>query len=226
MSDAWIDSWLGAARFQRYVEECNGDRQQALNLYEWNVAAGQALMHDIAHFEVALRNSYDIVISSLWPHQTHWLLHAESPAVMPIWRTKNVRGIKRGSDVNSINRKNVDQAIAKCGFGQATPGKVIAELTFGFWRQLTTNSMEKTLWVPYLHHAFPKGTSRKEVDGQVGEVNKLRNRIAHHEPLFTPTLDPKLTHEGMMSCLQLLAPPVHNHVAQTSIFNQVLGQKP
>ena len=57
MSDQWIDSWLGVARFQRYLDECAGDRAKALDLYEWNVEAGQALMHDIAHFEVALRNA-------------------------------------------------------------------------------------------------------------------------------------------------------------------------
>lgn len=98
---------------------------------------------------------------------------------MPIWRSKTVRGIKRGSDVNSINRKNVDGAIARCGYSQATSGKVIAELSLGFWRQLTTNAMEKTFWVPYLNTASPRGTSRKSVDAQIGAVNKLRNRIAH-----------------------------------------------
>lgn len=130
------------------------------------------------------------------------------------------------SDVNYLNRRNVDSAIARCGYSKATPGKVIAELTFGFWRQLTTNAMEKGLWVPYLHNAFPKGTSRKEVDRQIGVVNKLRNRIAHHEPLFTATLDPKMGHDGMMACLQLIAPPVHTHVTGTSKVNQILTQKP
>lgn len=132
---------------------------RALALYEWNVEAGQALMHDIAHFEVALRNAYDIAISAVWPHDTHWLLHAESPAVMPIWRTRMVKGIKRGSDENYRTRKNVDDAIRRCGYSKASSGKVIAELSFGFWRQLTTKAMEKSIWVPYLHHAFPSGTS-------------------------------------------------------------------
>lgn len=127
MSDQWIDSWLGAARFQRYIDESDGDRTRALALYEWNVELGQALMHDIAHFEVALRNAYDNAISATWPHNPHWLLHAESPAVTPIWRTKTVNGIKRGSDVNFRTRKNVDDAIRKCGYGKAEPGKVIAE---------------------------------------------------------------------------------------------------
>lgn len=123
MTDLWIDAWLGPARFQRYVDECGGDRTRALALYEWNVALGQSMMHDIAHFEVALRNAYDAAISASWPQTTHWLLHPESPAVMPIWRTRDVKGIKRGSDVNSLNRKNVDEAIRRCVYGKATPGR-------------------------------------------------------------------------------------------------------
>ncbi|UPL10696.1 Abi family protein [Microbacterium sufflavum] len=226
MSDLWIDAWLGAARFQRYVDECSGDRTRALALYEWNVALGQSMMHDIAHFEVALRNAYDAAISASWPYRTHWLLHPDSPAVMPIWRTRDVKGIKRGSDVNFLNRKNVDDAIKRCGFGKATPGKVLAELTFGFWRQFTTKSMEKTVWVPYLHKAFPRGTSRSAVDIDIAAVNSLRNRIAHHEPLFTPTLDPIAVHRQMMHCLLLIAPDVHAHVSQTSRVHVVFAAKP
>jgi hypothetical protein len=226
VSDLWIDSWLGAARFQRYVDECGGDRQRALALYEWNVALGQVIMHDIAHFEVALRNAYDAAISASWPHATHWLLHADSPAVVPIWRTKDIKGMKRGSDVNFLTRKNVDDAIKRCGYSRATPGKVLAELTFGFWRQLTTTAMEKTVWVPYLHKAFPQGTSRRVVDADIASVNSLRNRIAHHEPLFTATLDPTIVHARMMSCLLLLAPDVHAHVSRTSKVAQVLARRP
>lgn len=183
-------------------------------------------MHDIAHFEVALRNAYDIAISTAWPHSPHWLLHAESPAVMPIWRTKLVNGIKRGSDVNFRTRKNVDDAIRKCGYGNADPGKVIAELTFGFWRQLTTKAMEKSVWVPYLHTAFPHGTSRSIIDAQISAVNALRNRIAHHEPLFTPTIDPETTHADMLDCLRLLSPDVYAHVLRTSKASQTLAAVP
>lgn len=183
-------------------------------------------MHDIAHFEVALRNTYDAAISATWPHQKHWLLHAESPAVMPIWRTRLIKGIKRGTDVNYRTRKNVDDAIKHCGYGSANPGKVIAELSFGFWRQLTTNAMEKTVWVPYLHTAFPQGTSRSRIDSQVSAVNRLRNRIAHHEPLFTSTMDPSVIHANMMDCLLQLSPDVHTYISYTSKVLQVLAAKP
>ena len=226
MSDTWIEAWLGEARFQRYFNAADGDRVRALALYEWNVETSQILMHDIAHFEVALRNAYDAAISANWPHETHWLLHPESPAVMPIWRTKTINGIKRGADVNFLTRKNVDDAIKRSGYKHATSGKVIAELSFGFWRQLTTKAMEKSMWVPYLHKAFPHGTDRSVVDAQVKTINDLRNRIARHEPLFTATLDPTQAHEALMQCLELIAPPVHTYVVAKSKARTALEAKP
>ena len=127
MSDDWIEAWLGTPRFQKYLDLCAGDHSRALTLYEWNVALGQALMHDIAHFEIALRNAYDAAIGTRWSGGVHWLLDPNSPAVMPIWRIKKDRsGLKRGSDVNYRNRRAVDDAIRKCGGAKATAGKVMA----------------------------------------------------------------------------------------------------
>jgi len=128
MSDAWIDDWLGFPRFQKYVDACGGDRARALALYEWNVSLGQALMRDIAHFEIALRNTHDAAFTPRWPGNDHWLLDPDSPAVTPIWRIRRDRSkLKRGSDVNYRNRRAVDEAIRKCGGVRATPGKVMAE---------------------------------------------------------------------------------------------------
>ncbi len=184
---------------------------------------------DIAHFEVALRNAYDHVIGELWQGQSHWLLDPESPAVTPIWRVKSGHnGLKRGTDVNYLNRQAVDRAIYKCGGSSATPGKVIAELSFGFWRNLTTASHEKSVWVPYLHHAYPKGTNRADVDRIIGNINTARNRIAHHEPLFNQKSDstPENTHEGLLLLLGHFGSEVRDHVASSSQVQTVLVQRP
>jgi hypothetical protein len=231
MPDEWIDAWLGAPRFQRYVTACGGDRTRALALYEWNVTLGQALMRDIAHFEVALRNAYSAAIERVWQGTDHWLLDPESPAVMPIWRVrKDSTGLKRGIDVNYLNRRAVDAAIRKCGGTRATPGKVIAELSFGFWRHLTTASHEKAVWVPYLHHAYPKGTNRANVDQIIGNINILRNRIAHHEPIFHPVrvpgMEPERLHQGLLDVLRMIAPDVEAHLGPTSTVASVILQRP
>ena len=69
---AWAERWLSAERLSPYLANCEGDVDRALELYEWNVALGQVLMRDFSHFEVALRNAYDRVMSETW--KGRWLL--------------------------------------------------------------------------------------------------------------------------------------------------------
>lgn len=231
MSDQWIDAWLGTPRFDRYVSHCAGDRALALELYEWNVSLGQSLMRDIAHFEVALRNVYDQAFGSRWKGPDHWLLDPTSPVVMPIWRVRKDKfGLKRGSDVNYLNRRSVDSAIQKCGGVSATPGRVMAELGFGFWSHLTTASHEKSIWVPYLHHAYPTPTTRSDVDKVITNINIVRNRIAHHEPVFerarTPEREPARLHGELVRILRMIAPHVAAHIEPTSTVANVIAVKP
>ena len=65
-------------------------------------------------------------------------------------------------------------------------GKVIAELMFGFWLNLTDRRVEHTLWVPFLHKAFlPRTPPRRAAFNNLLEkLRQLRNRVAHHEPIF------------------------------------------
>ncbi len=98
MSETWIEGWLGKPRFDPYVAACAGNRVRALALYEWNVSLAQALMRDIAHFEVALRNAYDATLTRQWKGSGHWLLDPAPPVVLPMWRVrKDASGLKRGT---------------------------------------------------------------------------------------------------------------------------------
>ncbi|MGL5930116.1 MAG: hypothetical protein ACRCY8_14385, partial [Dermatophilaceae bacterium] len=68
-------------------------------------------------------------------------------------------------------------------------GKVIAGLSFGFWRFLVATRYLTTLWIPALHNAFPYGqgdsrTRRVEVERLIRDLATVRNRAAHHEPIY------------------------------------------
>lgn len=65
-----------------------------------------------------------------------------------------------------------------------TTGKVIPELSFGFWTSLLASKFEKTLW-KNIRLAFPNCPKdirkRKTMSSKFNGVRKLRNRIFHHE---------------------------------------------
>lgn len=52
---------------------------------------------------------------------------------------------------------------------------------FGFWTYLLADAHEKTIWVPYLHKAFPAGTDRNRLNDSLASLRDFRNRVAHHE---------------------------------------------
>ncbi len=58
----WASAWLSESRFDSCLRLCGGGSDLALRLHEWNLKLGQSLMGDIAHFEPALRNSYNRVL--------------------------------------------------------------------------------------------------------------------------------------------------------------------
>ena len=220
-----VEQWLSSARFVRYLAEAGGDRNRALALYEWNSQLGQAMMRDVGHFEVALRNVCNDTLTVRWRGSQHWLFDPKSPVNAPLMRTLR----KRKVDMNTRNRVSVAEAVARCGGSKANPDAVVAELNFGFWRHLSDAIHEKTLWVPYLHHAWPKKTQRQRIDAMIGAINYQRNRVAHHEPLFSqPTSVTCIVQvqQDVVALLGMLIPDLAVHVQQTSAVAAVVAAKP
>jgi hypothetical protein len=77
-----------------------------------------------------------------------------------------------------------------------SPGRVVAELSFGFWVKLLgpgwRNRYEHSLWVPALHKAFSGARvdpglpafTRKEIYHPIEALLMFRNRLAHHAPIY------------------------------------------
>lgn len=91
----------------------------------------------------------------------------------------------------SLDHKGRD-ALDKAKAGQPSTGKVIAELHFGFWEKMFVASFDAALWNPQLRVVLPNlpaGLTIQQARGQIraelGKLRRLRNRIAHHEPLLT-----------------------------------------
>lgn len=167
---------LSPERFARY-EDLAGDLASAARLYEWNMRAS-AEFHRLLHgVEVILRNA-------LHERMTRW--HDENG--LPGTWFDDPRGVLEA-------RAHEDIAVARRRIAQqgrmATPGRLVSELTFGFWRYLLASRYETQLWTPALRHAFPHLSTRRRADvaRPVERLHHLRNRIAHHEPIYPRRLD-------------------------------------
>lgn len=163
---------LSERRMETYIAAADGDLDNAFELYSWNIELAAALQGATAMVEVVARNSIDRTL-------TAWM-----------------GGKGRGDwfDLEILDeRAKADIATARSRVrrnGAAVDhDRVVAELSFGFWRFLTTRRYHASLWVPTLHKAFPRGDSdlrvrQREVARLLGNMTFIRNRAAHLEPIF------------------------------------------
>lgn len=163
---------LTPPRLSKYLAVTQRQPGHALRLYILNTKVSAAMMVDLHYVEIALRNRFARELAARFGNE--WFM---APAFLALLD-------KRSQDILFRARKDAGKHTPA---GQAPPtGKVIAELTFGFWLQLTDSRLEHSLWVPCLHKAFAprKAPKRSTFNQQLEKLRQLRNRIAHHEPIF------------------------------------------
>lgn len=119
-----------ADRFGTYRRMAGGDRLRALALHEWNAKLNAALLHDFAHLEVGLRNLYDRALSDVVAAgDKHWTDPRSAARLFPYIEGPDAR-----------THRDIAAARRYAGGPAAPPGKVMAELMFGFWVLLTSSA--------------------------------------------------------------------------------------
>ncbi|MEO3753422.1 Abi family protein [Streptomyces sp. B6B3] len=220
----WVEVWLSPARYGVYLAEASGDRERALELYQWNTSLTCAVLHDLGHLEVALRNAYAAALDATWRGAAHWLDDPASPLRAPLLRAKKVGPHStQHRDINHKVRQAIDAARDRHGT-QAPPGKIIADLSLGQWRYLSSSAHEKTLWIPHLHKAFPPGTDRAMVDRAIGKLHQLRNRAAHWEPLLATPVKRRM--EELVWVAGLLSADLAGYIRYHSRVAALLDERP
>lgn len=171
---ARVTQALSPERLAPYLRAASDDFIQAVRLYEWNLAVSGAFFEVLGILEVVLRNALG---EQLVAH------HGTLPGQ---WYDdpRGVLSVQAAADIVAARRR-----VAKLR-REESPGRVIAELNFGFWRFLLAKRYEATLWTGSLRHAFPnlQPQSRAVVYGSLEALHTLRNRIAHHEPIHARDL--------------------------------------
>ena len=149
----------------------------------WNTAISAAFYGPLQGLEVALRNAMHRELAGRYGPDWY-----DNPACQ--------------FDAGTLNRiASAKDNLRREGY-TVDPPHVVAALPFGFWVTLLgrggrsavlgapRRSYEMTLWRPCLHRAFPHArASRAQVHQPLDYLRTFRNRIAHHEPVFTRHLE-------------------------------------
>lgn len=168
---------LSQERIAPYMKAAAGDAQKALKIYEKNTSRSATLYAQLQTFEVLLRNAFDRELSAPFANNNppcSWFDFQSGSASL-------ITG-DLAAKVAAAKAKIIDKGY------KVNHGQVIATLSFGFWVDLTEVKYSQTLWIPFkLFKVFPgapKRLSHAEANNFLKPFRDLRNRIAHHEPIF------------------------------------------
>jgi hypothetical protein len=163
---------ISTARLSTYLRRSHGNVRRALDLYEWNIRAGAALYPILHVNEVALRNTINGALVSQfgadWPYARGFL--------------RSLPGLERTTFEKCIRK--LENTLRK---SRVSTDDVVAAQTYWFWVTLLTARFEKRIWSREFAAAFPSAPARvdrESVHVRADTIRRLRNRIAHWEPLL------------------------------------------
>lgn len=180
----------------------------AVRLYTWNVEISAALWGPLHVLEIATRNAISRELVSGTGADAWWReLELHHPQTAAVERAERAAGEQRSD-------------------GSVPPGKVVAELGFAFWIGLLANRYHAALWEPYLHRAFPyrpPQIRRGDIHDTADRLRLLRNRIAHHEPIFQRDL--AADHQALETLVGYVDHDAHTWVRSHSRVPLVLTRR-
>lgn len=214
-----IKTALSPGRIQTYeaaTKAFGHDDPCVLALYAWNAEVSAAFLAPLHICEVVIRNAVsdvlDVVYGPRWPWDRNFVLSLPNPQQAP-----NIYNPRR--DLQGVAAK------------QPTTGKVIPELKFVFWQQMFTRRHDIRLWNTHLTRVFPNHDRsktivalRKEIYANLEVIRIFRNRIAHHEPIFSRNLQEDL--QRLVELVQQRCTLVASWMAANQGIARLLSQTP
>ncbi len=108
---------------------------------------------------------------------------------------------------------------------------MIPELKFVFWQTMFTSRFDVRIWYPYLRTVMPYLDTAKTVPElrgliyrELDQLRKLRNRIAHHGPIFRRNLADDF--QKVQELIALRCPITSTWMVNNQHATALIGAKP
>lgn len=200
---------ISPERLEPYLQIAGGDIRYAIALYEWNTKVSEALYGVTQGLEVALRNAFHRALCTAFAREDWYEV----------------------ASLETDQRTQVDQAKQRIRSDgrTVTPGRVVAELMFGFWTALTGRAYAQSLWDRHLNRAFRRRLGRKDVAQRLKIIRFLRNRVAHHESIIGKPGSPRdlrQDFEQILEATDWICSTTADWISQTCSFEVHYSARP
>lgn len=194
-----IKNSLSNIRLRQYLKATDNN-SEALELYLWNSTISAALLPALSLCEVTLRNTIDFALTNIYGRR--WAYNKAFHISLP--NTK--KGFNSRREIEELSKKHKN-----------APDQIIAETKFIFWQSLLTKRHDERIWNTQLNLCFPNmnltipvSERRAKIYQTIERVRRLRNRIAHHEPIFY--LDTRAKYEMICQMIGLRCKTTENWI--------------
>lgn len=216
-----------------YMIAANGDEDLALRLYLWNGRMAAAMFESLSVTEVIFRNAIDAAlrqwnVSRPGAHPAEWTAGPASPLNSLI---KSPLAKARSSAVKARAHRPANHPRKNAAINH---DDLVAQLTFGVYARLTPTldtqandyTARQALWRESLQHTFNRRPSENvgALVGRVERLHRLRNRIAHAEPLLDVNYSGRV--RDMVRLVDSINPLLTGWVAGSSRVTELIRARP
>ena len=190
-----------------YYALAGNDKARGLRLYAWNSALSQALYTPLQGLEVTLRNALGDQLKA---------------AYGPTWFDLNP-----GPALQYPLPEMLLKVRTELGRHGSIPvhGRVVSELNWGFWTGILAKRYEQ-LWRSHFRQVFqaPGTLTRAQIFQPLDDLRRLRNRIAHHEPILNRNI--AADYASIIELIRSISPDTALWIDSESQVAKVLATKP
>lgn len=166
-----ISDLLSNKRLDGYKGASNNGLDILLHRYNYNIELGNEFYPLLSIFEIAFRNSLHTAWSTSL-NDTAWLLNYANHSFLGLREKTKIQNA-----IAELTEKNKP----------LEEGRIIAELTLGFWVSLFDRPFIE-INKKIIRDLFPNASNKQRdifvIKDQLADIRNLRNRVFHHEPIW------------------------------------------
>ncbi|MDR7102818.1 hypothetical protein [Croceicoccus sp. BE223] len=204
---------ISKARLSKYMTVANGVYCDALKLYLWKSQLSQSLYLGLQTWEILFRNKMNAFFIYKYGDKWPWSEQAE----------RNFSHNDRRRLSECIDRLERDMSPSK-----PTTDQIVADLSAGFWvSQLGSNYQAQYGWkanIKFRIFTNDHSITLDDASAISDDLLDLRNRVAHHEPIFHLPLDE--WRKDMIWLIEGMCPTTACYLIPDSGFAQLWANRP
>lgn len=187
----------------------NSSLEDALLLYRLNAKLSGTFIFPLQSMEVALRNALASQLDAYFG-ASDWLINPAIPFDHRVWSGRQIEKIQKATSRLQEGKRR-----------PPTQNDMISDLELGFWTELVDKTDGRHRLWSCIKGAFPNlppPAKRGPVFFALNRLRKLRNRIAHHEPIVGPAANPIDAHSLAIAVIGWIS---RDKAAWTQKYSQV-----